>query len=434
MNTRDILGTAVSNTFRSKARTTLTVLAIFVGAFSLSATSALGAGINAYIDDTVSAMGVSNVMTVTRLADGATGSRADDGPRVYDPDAIEQVEGPRGLGSSPSVVMTDADIAALAEFDGITDVQATKSVVVDYVTTDDSDRFEASVGSFIPGQTLQLDAGAAPDNDSSRHEIAIPVDYVDTLGFADSDEAVDALLQVTVTDAAGTQHTFEPQITGVSEATIGGPGGSQLTPNTALMDALYEAQSIGLADDEMNRWDSASVWVDSPDDIASVQDELADAGFNAVTVEDQLGVFTSVIDTIILVLNGFAVIALLAAGFGIVNTLLMSVQERTREIGLMKAVGMSSGRVFALFSTEAAFIGLLGSVVGVLGAVVAGRVVSRRLADSFLADLPGLDLFVFTPATVATVVAGIMLLAFLAGTIPAARAARKDPVDALRYE
>lgn len=434
MNTRDIISTAVANTFRSKARTTLTVLAIFVGAFTLSATSALGAGINSYIDDTVSAMGVSNVMTVTKLADNVTTSSADDGPRVYNPDAVEEVDGPAALGSSSSVVMTDDDLAALSDFDGITDVQATKSVVVDYVATDDGDKYEASVGSFIPGQTLHLEAGKAPDNDSTQHEIAIPVDYVEALGFADSDEAVNARLQVSITDAAGTQHTFEPQITGVSEATIGGPGGSQLTPNTALIDAMYEAQSIGLADDELNRWDSASVWVDSGDDIAAVQEDLADAGFNAATVEDQLGVFTSVIDTIVLVLNGFAVIALLAASFGIVNTLLMSVQERTREIGLMKAVGMSSSRVFALFSTEAAFIGFLGSLLGVLGAVAAGGAVSGLLTDSVLADLPGLNLFVFTPGTVATVIAGIMLVAFLAGTIPAARAARKDPVDALRYE
>src|SRR5690606_24514932 len=93
----------------------------------------------------------------------------------------------------------------------------------------------------------------------------------------------------------------------------------------------------------------------------AVKAALSEEGFMAMTVEDQLGVVTGIIDTVTWVLNGFALIALLAASFGIVNTLLMSVQERTREIGLMKALGMSGGKVFGLFSMEAVMLGIMGS-------------------------------------------------------------------------
>lgn len=444
MKTSDIVRTAVSNTFRSKARTTLTILAIFVGAFTIALTTALGAGINRYIDDTISALGVSNVMTVVKLAEGESatvGPGADTGPRQYDADAVSNGSGPPEsfatvLGGS-AVVMTNADLETIEETDGITDVEAAKSISVDFVHVDDGDKYQASVGSFIPGQSLQLEAGDAPDNDSSDPQIAIPADYVDPLGFADAEEAVGAQLTIALTDAEGVRREQQADITGVSESTLGGPGGSSLTPNTTLTDALFEAQSTGLAEDERDRWDSANVWFDrnlSEEEIVDLQEELADAGFNAVTIEDQLGMFTSVIDTVVLVLNGFAAIALVAAAFGIVNTLLMSVQERTREIGLMKAVGMGSGRVFTLFSTEAAFIGFLGSMLGVAGAMAAGGVISGALADTLLADLPGLSLFAFTPTSILLVIAGIMLIAFLAGTIPAGRAAGKDPVDALRYE
>ena len=140
------------------------------------------------------------------------------------------------------------------------------------------------------------------------------------------------------------------------------------------------------------------------------------------------------IDGIVLVLNAFAVIALLAASFGIVNTLLMSVQERTREIGLMKAMGMGSGRVFALFSLEAAFIGFLGSAIGAGLAIGVGSVVSASLAGSLLSGLPGLTLIAFDPAAIALIVVVVMAVAFVAGTLPAARAAKADPVASLRYE
>lgn len=179
------------------------------------------------------------------------------------------------------------------------------------------------------------------------------------------------------------------------------------------------------------------MWFD-PDatetDIDALKDLLADAGFTGTTIADQLGMITTVIDGIVLVLNAFAVIALLAAAFGIVNTLYMSVQKRTREIGLMKAMGTASGRIFTLFSLEAAFLGFLGSAIGAGIAILAGTGISGILADGFLADLPGLTLIAFDPVSIATIIILVMIIAFLAGTLPAARAARKDPVDALRDE
>ncbi|BDZ47265.1 ABC transporter permease [Naasia aerilata] len=149
---------------------------------------------------------------------------------------------------------------------------------------------------------------------------------------------------------------------------------------------------------------------------------------------DQLGSFQAVISGIIAVLDAFAVIALLAAGFGIVNTLLMSVQERTREIGLMKAMGMRGSRVFALFSTEAVYIGFLGSAIGSALGILVGVGVSDVLGRTVLKDLTGLQLVAFDPVSVAVVILLVMAIAFLAGTLPAVRAARQNPIDALRYE
>lgn len=433
MKTWDLIGTAIANTFRSRARTTLTVLAIFVGAFTLTLTSGLGTGINRYIDDTVAGIGASDVITVTKTADIAA-DPTDTGPREYDPDSAEAGDGPA---ASSVALMTDADIDAIGEVDGILEAEPVKSVQLDYVQHDDGTQYVASLGGLVAGQTVQLTAGAEPDDDSSDLQATIPVSYVEPLGFADADAAVGQALTVAVTDGAFTQQTVEVEVVGVAEEALAATSGSGLVANQALEDELYQLQSAGLPADQVDRWTQATAWFDedlTAEQIDQLKERLVDAGFSGTTTADQLGAFTTVIDTIVLVLNVFAAIALLAAAFGIVNTLLMSVQERTREIGLMKAMGMGSGRVFSLFSTEAVFIGFLGSAIGVVVAMLVGTAASSFLGSALLSDLPGLTIVAFDPVTVAITVLLIMAVAFLAGTLPAARAARKDPVEALRYE
>jgi putative ABC transport system permease protein len=439
MNAVDLVSSAVTNTFRAKTRTILTILAIFVGAFTLTLTNGLGTGINAYIDDTVTAVGASDVMTVTKSSESASATASeDDGPAEYDPETVASAQtGPPG---ATVVALSPDDLDALGEVDGVLDVEATKSVSADYITADPDDdggKYVVSVGSLVAGQSLQLDTGREPDDGSDALEVVLPVSYVEPLGFADDEEAVGETVTLAVTDAAQAQHAVEATVVGVVEESITSPTGPSVVPNTVLTDELYELQSTGLSAEQADRYAQASVWF-APDatdaEVTALKDRLADEGYTATTVADQLGAIRTVIDGIVLVLNAFAVIALLAASFGIVNTLFMSVQERTREIGLMKAMGMGSGKVFGLFSLEAAFIGFLGSAIGAGLAVLAGGVISSAVSTTLLADLPGLTLIAFDPVSIALVIVVVMVIAFLAGTLPAARAARADPVESLRYE
>ncbi|WKK70366.1 ABC transporter permease [Rathayibacter oskolensis] len=433
MRTVDLIGTAVSNTFRSKTRTLLTILAIFVGAFTLTLTNGLGTGINAYIDDTVNGVGASDVMTVTKASDEQTG--LDSGPTEYDPDTV--ASGGVGRPGQTVVALTPDDLDTLSGIDGVLEVTAVKSISADYIEQGDGTKYVIGVGSLVEGQTIQLTAGEVPDDSSAEYQVVLPVSYVEPLGFADDASAVGATVSIAITDAQRTQHVVEATVVGVAEASVASATGASAIPNDALTDELFATQNIGVPADQVERYAQASVRF-SPDatdeQITALKDRLAAAGYTGSTVADQLGTIKTVVDGIVLVLNAFAIIALLAASFGIVNTLLMSVQERTREIGLMKAMGMGSGRVFTLFSIEAAFIGFLGSAIGALLAVAAGTAISGVLSGTLLADLPGLNLIAFDPASILLVVLVVMLIAFLAGTLPAARAARADPVTSLRYE
>lgn len=434
MKTPDLISTAFSNTFRSKTRTILTVLAIFVGAFTLTITNGLGTGINRFIDDTVSSIGASNVLTVSKTSTNDPTSTA---PQKYDPDAIAsaQTDASRPGTSNTVSALTDADITAIGNIDGVESVTPVRSASIDYVQYDGGDRYIASAGGIIGGQTPQLSDGVAPDDSADELEVALPAALVSPLGFADDADAIGKTVTIAVTDPLRTQHLVEATVTGITEGAF--TTTTSLTTNTALQDALYTAQNTGVPQDQLDRYATASVQLSSTATAAqidTVKDSLSDAGYTGRTVADQLGTFQAVVDGIVLVLNAFAVIALLAASFGIVNTLLMSVQERTREIGLMKAMGMGSGRIFSLFSLEAVVLGLLGSVFGAAVAIGVGTAVSAQLTATLFSDLPGLQLIAFDAASIVVTSLAIMGIAFLAGSLPAARAARADPVESLRYE
>ncbi|TFB98800.1 MULTISPECIES: ABC transporter permease [Cryobacterium] len=430
MRAIDVVGSAIGNSFRSRLRTTLTVLAIFIGAFTLTITNGLGTGINAYITDTVASIGASDVMTVTKVSADAKAT----GPQEYSPDQITS-RAAAGPGSTTVAAITPADLTTIAAIDGVTSVEPSLSVTPDYVTTGTSKKYRLGLGSAVAGVHLQLAAGSQLDQKAAQLQIALPVSFVTPLGFTSSADAIGTTVQIGVSNPAGTVNVLNATVVAVSEASLGSSGNA--TANTALTQALYDASTSGLSTAQKESYSEAVVRFDpsSTDaQVTALKDHLTSAGFTGQTVADEIGTFKSVIDAIVLVLNAFAVIALLAASFGIVNTLLMSVQERTREIGLMKAMGMGAGRIFGLFSIEAAFIGFLGSAIGAGIAMIVGSVVSTALSGALFANLPGLTLIAFTPVSIITIILIVMAIAFLAGTLPAWRAARQDPIESLRYE
>ena len=431
MKAVDIVATAIGNSFRSRLRTTLTVIAIFIGAFTLTITNGLGAGINNYIDSQVSSIGAPDVINVTKPVEATDAST---GPKPYEPTGPSEVSSGTGRPGATVLALTDDDLDAIGAVNGITSVEPLVAVAPDYIEFGDAGKFQLSVSPLSAGVKIELAAGADFTDGTDTNEIVLPTTYIDTLGFESNDDAVGKTVTIGITNALGEQSTVDATVVGVQEPTLFGASPSLNEPLTA---ALYDAQNVGIPEDATNQYGSATAKFDvdsTPAQIAQIKADLVDAGYSGTTVADQIGTFQSVIDGIILVLNAFAVIALLAAGFGIINTLLMSVQERTREIGLMKAMGMSGGRIFALFSTEAVFIGFLGSAIGAGVAMLVGGVISRVLANGLLKDLAGLQILTFTPGAIATVLLLVMGIAFVAAVLPASRAARQSPIDSLRYE
>ncbi|KQQ66932.1 ABC transporter permease [Microbacterium sp. Leaf320] len=429
MKTTDLIRTAFANTFRNKLRTTLTVLALFIGAFTLTLTTALGAGVSDYVTKQVASLGANDVFLISKAS---TATATDSGPQEYDPATSSPGTGTSNPLTGQAGTLTDSDILTLASIDGLRDVNPVSTVAIDYVEIGGSDKYQFTIAPTSSIAQADLAAGEQLDSSRSAYQVILPEDYVDPLGLDGNEEAVGATLTLGFTDLTGVQHTETATIVGVSNTSLLSAGAGA---NSALVAAIAEEQKAGSS--APDRYQVAVAYFDadaSGAQITQLKEEIADAGMSAQTIEDQLGVVQTIITGITGVLNAFAIIALLAAAFGIVNTLLMSVQERTREIGLMKAMGMGSGRIFTLFSLEAAVIGFLGSALGVLVAIAVGLPLNGALASGPLSGLSGLNLLLFQPSGIIGVIALIVVIAFLAGTLPARRAAKKNPIDALRYE
>ncbi len=198
---------------------------------------------------------------------------------------------------------------------------------------------------------------------------------------------------------------------------------------------LARASGI-IKEGEADGYGMAVVRVADPDVLTGVQKRVDELGFSSFSIADQL----KELRTVFLILNSalglLGGISLLVASFGIANTMIMSILERTREIGIMKAIGAEDREIKLIFFVEAGLIGLAG---GVLGSLAAWGIdaVANRLAYKFVLQPRGVsyvDFFALPPYLWLGAILFAVVIAILAALYPAARAARIDPVKALRHD
>jgi ABC-type antimicrobial peptide transport system permease subunit len=201
--------------------------------------------------------------------------------------------------------------------------------------------------------------------------------------------------------------------------------------------ALALARESGsLSESDSEGYDSAIVRVDDPIALTAVRNRLKELGFASFSIVDQLEQFRTVfliIDSVLGLLGG---ISLLVASFGIANTMIMSILERTREIGIMKAIGAEDREIKLIFFVEAAVLGLCGGIIGVIAAWAIDAI-ANRLAYRFILKPQGasfVDFFSLPPWLTVGAILFALIVSILAALYPAARAARIDPVRALRHD
>lgn len=175
--------------------------------------------------------------------------------------------------------------------------------------------------------------------------------------------------------------------------------------------------------------------VDSQDSLAKVRKQVEVLGFKTTSVVDTVSQIENLFSSLRLLLGVLGVVALSVAALGMLNTLTVSLLERTREVGMMKAIGMKSGEVQELYLTESMIMGILGGVGGLTLGFLAGKAASLVLSTYAVTKGYGVLDISFIPVSFVILILVIsVLVGLLTGIYPARRATKISALDALRYE
>jgi putative ABC transport system permease protein len=452
MKTFDIVRRAGRSLKHAKARTILTSLAIAVGAFTLTIAIAAGEGARQYANTLLTTNIDPQVLAIAKDPSFFTGGQT--GPQLYDPNA-SLIE--RAAGRTVIKQLTQSDIDAIAARSDITSVSPRYTINAQYITRTGQKKYTADVVQYNSGVTQTVTSGSLPPLRSTitDGQIALPEVYVSLLGFQNAEEAIgksvtihlsrtpsvtqDQITQAISGGAAALQQLAAPVEKDVSFTIVAivGKSATALTAastvevNNNLAKQMSDFSSLGTSN--YQKYNLATASVKQGINPAAVKQALIVKGYGVQTAKDLQGLLFTIVDVLQGIVFGFGILALITSVFGIINTQYISVLERTREIGLMKALGMRGRHVSRLFQFEAAWIGFLGGTIGAVVAVVTGLTLNPWITNLLtLGD--GNYLLVFQPIPIVALVIVLMLIAMLAGYFPARKAAKLDPIEALRTE
>ena len=395
MRITESLSLALKNIVSSKTRTLLTMLGIIIGVMAVIVIVGLGNGLEGYVADSFADMGT-NTLTVSVQSRGATRTmEVEDMYQIVDqnPDYLDLC--------SPTVSMMGVKIG--------TDLTSTSATGVS------EDYFS------IKGYTLSQGRGLQYSDIASRSKVCVVGAYVNQAYFGGS--AVGQTLRV-----GGQALTIVGVLDQRSETME--EGGSDdclfLPYSTAARLGGGRVSSYVITMVDENLMDASQSALESALRSFFGSDDY----YTVVTMSELLDSMTSMINILVGVLAGIAAISLVVGGIGIMNIMLVSVTERTREIGVRKSLGAKERYIMEQFVIEAAATSALGGVIG----IVLGYLLSAG-ATVAVVRLMGEALTVSPTPTAVLAAFGISAgIGVLFGYLPAKKAARLNPIDALHYD
>ena len=430
MGWRDLLLRSARTLKQAKARTLLTALALAVGGFTLTATLAAANGARAYGSKLIDTNFDPSSLIVSKNSNVSNRSNKS-GPQPYSTNYT-------AVGRDFLVEeLTQADLARLATFPGVQSVFEDYATAILYVTAPGGGKYTASTAAYDPYVTHQFAAGGVPGGQLANNQVVLPDDYVSLLGFSNASDAVGKQISLRVRQTLGGLETNTFTIVAVltNPSTLINPGNitTTLLVSPAAAKSIYDFVNSGTINYE--RYLNATVRIKDGTNqakLTAAENAIKQAGYGVMSAKDLQATITQIVNVLQIIILVFGMIALIASFFGVVNTQYISVLERTREIGLMKALGMSRRSVSRLFIVEAAWIGVIGALIGSGVAIILGTSLNPWISEQI--NFGSSRLLEFHAVQVIGLIIFLTLIALIAGLLPARKAAKLDPIEALRTE
>jgi putative ABC transport system permease protein len=460
MKTYDMAELAVRNLRESILRNSLTTVGISVGVASLVAMLSLGIGLQQLAGRRLQKSGLFDTVVVTSRRDLRSFSRdqEDSGPAPAESPSLNEPARQK-IAQLPNVLEAYPDIRFITELRYEDKPHLTMVAGLPF-SAKNNDAFDGMQGSFFSSETapeailqksfaaqLLGKASNAGSEDVGVAELARPL-LGKQLTMRYAERIATPATTDSGTDPAGTaysvvSHETTLKIVGVCDLdpdSMRGQARARIFLPLKLAQNLHVMQPSDLRDttnmtNGIPAYTTIEVHVKSPTQVQPVEDAIKKMGFNTFSIVDatrSLRQFFAVLD---LFLGIFGSLALAVASIGIINTLVMAILERRREIGIMKAIGASDSDVKGLFFAEAGVMGVFGGVVGVALGWTIGRVINLG-TNVYLKrqHFPPEQIWFVPWWLVLGAIGFAIVVSLLSGLYPASRAARLDPVQALRYE
>jgi len=412
MSLRDIGSEVYTALTSNKARTSLTMLGVVIGISSVIVMVGVGQGATASVTASVSSLG-SDLLIITP---GSSSS---------------STTGVRGaIGSSTTLTTDDADsiLQNVSSVKAVTPMITSNQQVV-YKSSNANSRIVGTTADYATVRNLTLSSGSfiGEQNVTSYSRVAVIGSTVSEELFGEDANPVGSSIKI-----GGILF----KVVGV----VGSSGGSTETSNDyAIYIPMTTARRyfVGASSSTSTSVSTIYAQAASADEVTQAQEDVtalllerhniatsSDADFTVTTQEDLVSSLSSVSRTLTVLLAAIASISLLVGGIGIMNMMLTTVTERTREIGLRKAVGAKRHDISLQFLSESVALTFLSGIVGVLlGILIAIIVTNTGLVTSDV-----------TWQSVVLAFGICVVIGIVFGYYPASKAAKLKPIDALRYE
>lgn len=410
----------------NKGRSLLTILGIVIGIAAVTAIKSLGAGMDVKIDNEVSKLGSTNITIESRNAPTTQELEELNSSKHKAPEGAPENQKSKSTLVKPT--LTEKDLNAIKAIDqnlvtAVSPLIATTAKL--HSSTGDTIAIQGVSESYGDIRNYKLDSGSFFDSESiaQKKQVIVLGNSLASDTFKDTNPIGKQI------SLDGANYTVVGVLASTEPSQFDNPNVLAFVPYTSIIGQNGLSQNYSAIITQAV--DEASV-----EQVKTLTEEilLANHGYDNVDKADftvkssaeVLGSITDLTDLFRKILMISAAISLLVGGIGIMNIMLVSVTERTREIGLRKAVGAKTRHIMMQFLVEAIVLTIIGGIFG----IVLGHLMATGLAKAMDLDItPSMTIEIVAVTTGIAVVVGLIF-----GTYPAHKAAKLDPIDALRYE